>query len=87
MRVPAPAWWAGVGSMDLQDSEISRVCGALEISRICRQNPKFRCVLLYTGLRPVLGTFDPHPATPGLDRLRRTSTSVKQYGHESKIEQ
>ena len=27
-----------------------------------------------TGLRPVLGTFDPHPATPGLDRLRRTST-------------
>ena len=23
---------------------------------------------------PGLGTFDPHPATPGLDRLRRTST-------------
>ena len=22
----------------------------------------------------VFGTFDPHPATPGLDRLRRTST-------------
>ena len=29
---------------------------------------------VYTGLRPVLGTFDPHPAAPGLDRLRRTST-------------
>ena len=26
-----------------------------------------------TGRRPVLGTFDPHPATPGLDRLRRTA--------------
>ena len=40
-----------------------------------------------TGLRPVLGTFDPHPATPALapatpdqHRLRRTSTGYAGSG-------
>ena len=44
----------------------------------------------YTGLRPVLGTFDPHPATPGLDRLRRTSTGYgftpDEQGRETRLQ-